>query len=250
MDRELCGELSRCLLMGLVRYGSADVRRHTKEGWRRRPSTRHMVGNLSPILRVECESSCSPASVAGLTYAGVSALSLLGRLSRKGTTSIEGKTMSSDFIDDLTRWLISRQTLMLHEDGESNMAEETPPDPTPRMFPPKFHVMGAYPAQAEAVPPLVHPSIEVSDEQMRWVGVNGRSNKVADTCYTFWVGGSLAVSILSSFGLLFSVTAKLMAFPDTKQSLSPRFQRHTALSIGQNTAHDWRLWKDAWRSSW
>lgn len=28
---------------------------------------------------------------------------------------------------------------------------------------------------------------------MRWVGFDGRCNKPADTCYTFWVGGTLSV---------------------------------------------------------
>ncbi len=161
-----------------------------------------MVRTSSPVLRDECESPCSPASVAGLTYAGVSALSLLGKLPRKGITATEGKTMSSDFINDLTRWLISRQTLMLQEDGEFNVAHETPPDASPIVFPYKIHVMGAYPAEDEAVAGLEHPPIDVSAEEMRWVGVNGRCNKVADTCYTFWVGGSLAVSTFLPFGLL------------------------------------------------
>lgn len=100
---------------------------------------------------------------------------------------------------------------MLQEDGESNIVDENLPEPTTTMDPPNFHVMGAYPAKAEAVAPLQHPSIEVSAEEMRWVGVNGRCNKVADTCYTFWVGGSLAVSTLYPFGSLLLLIAESMA---------------------------------------
>ncbi len=155
------------------------------------------------MLRDERENQYSPASVAGLTYAGVSALSLLGRLPQKGTASTEAKTMSSEFIEDLTQWLVSRQTLMLQEDEVLSMVGEDPPEPIPTIFPPKFHVMGAYPAKAEAVVPLEYPSLEVSPEEMRWVGINGRCNKVADTCYTFWVGGSLGVSPAFSFGSRF-----------------------------------------------
>lgn len=130
--------------------------------------------------------------------------------------------MSSDFIDDLTRWLTLRQTLMLQEDGEFDIVEENPPDPTLITFSAEFHVVGAYPAKAEAVAPLEHPSIEVPAEELRWVGVNGRCNKVADTCYTFWVGGSLAVSTIFSSRSLFLVVAQLKALQDTRQSLSPR----------------------------
>lgn len=29
--------------------------------------------------------------------------------------------------------------------------------------------------------------------ELQWVGFNGRCNKIADTCYSWWVGASLAV---------------------------------------------------------
>lgn len=32
-------------------------------------------------------------------------------------------------------------------------------------------------------------------DRVQWAGFNGRANKVADTCYAFWVGGSLSVSL-------------------------------------------------------
>jgi prenyltransferase beta subunit len=38
------------------------------------------------------------------------------------------------------------------------------------------------------------PSINFS---LEWTGFNGRCNKIADTCYAFWVHGSLSVSLLS-----------------------------------------------------
>lgn len=31
------------------------------------------------------------------------------------------------------------------------------------------------------------------DDNMRFVGFNGRCNKIADTCYCWWVGGTLQV---------------------------------------------------------
>ncbi len=101
--------------------------------------------------------------------------------------------MSPDFIDDLTRWLVSRQTLVLHEDEETLMAEEEPLESGPVVFPPKFHVMGSHPAKMASPAAPERSAIEFSPEEMLYVGVNGRCNKVADTCYTFWVGGSLGV---------------------------------------------------------
>lgn len=156
---------------------------------------RHTVRHMSPVLLAECESPCSCPCLAGLTYAGVSALALLGKLPRKAMASTEERRISPNIIDDLTRWLVSRQTLMLQEDEEFNLAHEGLPDSTTQTVPANFHVTSAHPAGAEAVGPSEPSSIEISKEEMRWVGINGRCNKVADTCYTFWVGGSLAVCV-------------------------------------------------------
>ena len=32
-------------------------------------------------------------------------------------------------------------------------------------------------------------------DELQWAGLTGRCNKVADTCYTFWAGGSLTVDL-------------------------------------------------------
>lgn len=43
-----------------------------------------------------------------------------------------------------------------------------------------------------------HPDISLFDPvHSQWVGCNGRPNKLADTCYIFWVCGSLSVSCFS-----------------------------------------------------
>lgn len=47
-----------------------------------------------------------------------------------------------------------------------------------------------------ATPPL--PEEDNGSSTMQWAGCNGRANKLADTCYAFWVGGSLSVRPLSS----------------------------------------------------
>ena len=140
--------------------------------------------------------TCSHACAAGLTYNGISALSHLGRLPRKGAKDPKAKKMSSEFIDNLTKWLVSRQTLLLQEDEDLSIAEENEPLEETTMSRPQFHVLGAHRVDAEGdkvESPKSSPG-GLFSEDMRWVGVNGRCNKVADTCYTFWVGGSLGVS--------------------------------------------------------
>lgn len=102
--------------------------------------------------------------------------------------------MSADFVENVTKWLVSRQTTMLREEDEFHMADEEPPDVTPPKFsPPPIPVQGAFPVSAaDAMVP--HASIEMSLHDLQWAGFNGRCNKVADTCYAFWVGGTLGVS--------------------------------------------------------
>lgn len=39
---------------------------------------------------------------------------------------------------------------------------------------------------------------------VQWAGCNGRANKLADTCYAFWVGGSLSVCCRYSASLLYA----------------------------------------------
>ena len=147
-----------------------------------------------------CRSCCpvkkpySSACAAGYTYSGVGVLALLGKLPRRQIDSKSAGRMSAEFVEGVTKWLVSRQTLMLHEEDELPMADEEPPDVTPRFFPPTFHVQGAFPVSvADAT--LPKGSIEKSPHDLQWAGFNGRCNKVADTCYAFWVGGTLGVSL-------------------------------------------------------
>ena len=94
------------------------------------------------------------------------------------------------FLENITRWLVYRQTSQLSED------EDELPAGTPKVFQPASHVQGIHPAEAEegATPRINPPSIEVPPERLGWAGFNGRCNKAADTCYAWWVGGSLGVS--------------------------------------------------------
>ena len=160
---------------------------------------KHMVRNpVWPVLSGDTISS-SPALPAGSTYNGVTALSLLRKLPRDGPKSKAEKMMSVEFVDNLTRWLVSRQTLLLHEDEGLTIDEEDSSNSNPSFTPQTFHVIGSSPAKAHADVASVPLSVEVSAEEILYVGVNGRCNKVADTCYTFWVGGSLGVSLRSAY---------------------------------------------------
>ena len=86
---------------------------------------------------------------------------------------------------------------MLQEDEEDlTMDDDDSVDPlpapaaSPDCFRPTFNVIGAFPV---SLTHISHPLPEVSLYERQWVGVSGRCNKVADTCYSFWVGGTLGV---------------------------------------------------------
>ncbi|KAI5820804.1 terpenoid cyclases/protein prenyltransferase alpha-alpha toroid [Pyronema omphalodes] len=104
-------------------------------------------------------------SHAGMTYCAVAALSLLGRL-EDGISNHE----------DLVRWLVQRQVpfeerhVMDDEEWADILATGT---------------------DAEKA-----AGIEIklgADGKPIWAGFHGRCNKKADTCYSFWIGGTLSI---------------------------------------------------------
>lgn len=101
---------------------------------------------------------------AGFMYCAVSALSLASPF--PGDLQASGHPLQEGIVDpNLTfRWCASRQTTEFDEDdGEDTDSEDNPDETSP-------HV-----------------------SETEWVGINGRPNKIADTCYSWWVAGSLAV---------------------------------------------------------
>lgn len=128
---------------------------------------------------------------------------------------------------------------MLQEEDEGlAMAEDETPSPVSvptegAVFPPRSHVQGAFSVSVADHTQAVPQSIEVSPEDMQWVGVSGRCNKVADTCYTFWVGGTLGVCSASYsvtvnlFKHVFEASANQFFPADTEQSVSARLQWDT-----------------------
>ena len=106
------------------------------------------------------------------------------------TTAVQSQ---DEGIERCLKWLVSLQTSVLQEEyyallddvkNENGLIQEDNGY--------LFQVQGAsvtipnYGLQAKS-------SLEVSKEDLQWAGLTGRCNKIADTCYTFWTGGSLGV---------------------------------------------------------
>lgn len=138
---------------------------------------------------------CSSATAAGWTYCAIAALSLLGTLHpRVKPRQLAQPWPSDDSVERMLGWLVNLQTSLLQEEdlsisdsteaiaqlGLENEAQQTPVESTQVLSPEDPLTDGV---DAE---PLY--------DELQWAGLTGRCNKVADTCYTFWAGGSLTVS--------------------------------------------------------
>lgn len=146
-------------------------------------------------------SSVSPF-LAGETFCGIAALKLLGRLPSTIPSAeerdVQREAANDDFVECVTRWLVHRQTLQTFEQNEEYEDEETyaeSENSNETASHPSFKVEGSHVEKA----PILHStppqpaSIEVPPDQLLWAGFNGRCNKAADTCYAWWVGGSLGM---------------------------------------------------------
>lgn len=108
---------------------------------------------------------------AGLTYCAIATLSLLGQIpanARQKSLRCDEQTIS---FGDNVRWLLERQTTQLADNTDDEVSE------------------GA----SDMLGPAEGDSFEEGEERPQYAGFSGRMNKIADTCYCFWVGGSLAV---------------------------------------------------------
>ena len=120
---------------------------------------------------------------------------MFGRLANETALenrSIGGTCMSDAQKLDLMQWLVSRQTLYLQEVDETNF-EESPSKDADDQGEKSFHKDDSYPANSASTTHDSMQTTEIPPELLSCAGLNGRCNKVADTCYAFWVGASLSV---------------------------------------------------------
>ena len=209
-------------------------------------TTSHTVRTWSfqprALRRRECPCSRKTESAAGCTYCAVSTLVLLGKLPpADGRSEIAGKgtVASQAFVQSLVHWLVSRQTSMLadyRESGESG-EEALSDEETKELDQDDDGQQLAGRVQGfsiqRSMPVLPSPSadeqprhVEAESSHLSYAGFNGRCNKPADTCYSFWVGGSLSVGqpTSSTFAL------------GTKDTNSSRFSTRLTFSTPRRIA--------------
>ena len=123
---------------------------------------------------------------AGHTYCAVAALSLLGRLPDQAAPA---SVVGLPNVEQTLYWLVSRQVPHHSEDSDDDGSE-----------------MDAHATHsAHAAPQATsHDAFSIDDSlpsplAPHYAGFNGRTGKEPDTCYSFWVGGSLAVRLPGPF---------------------------------------------------
>ncbi|KAH0363287.1 geranylgeranyl transferas-like protein type i beta subunit, partial [Aureobasidium melanogenum] len=129
---------------------------------------------------------------AGFTYCAIGALSNINRLPPQAHSALSTPLPDASLTNPslLIKWLVSRQTATISEEdeldtyGDETDTPETCHDAHTFVYQDKFvSKQGKMNYEGR---PSAHFSLE-------WTGFNGRCNKIADTCYAFWVHGSLCI---------------------------------------------------------
>lgn len=137
---------------------------------------------------------------AGYTFCSLGALALVGRLNTTALRKPDGHdvnalTAPSD-PEGVLGWLVSRQTELTDPDAGLDTEFQTA-----EAAPDKQHAEGMH-VSRDTKPPRQDPDASTGatmfDLLVDGAGMNGRTNKVADTCYAFWVGASLHIMEMPS----------------------------------------------------
>lgn len=115
---------------------------------------------------------------AGFACCAISALALLDRLPAKPSEASDGRLRGVSNLPLTLHWLASRQTTVINEDdpSEDTIGEQG--------VPPSFVVLTSRPAELDMKPEDIPPHHSFPTPE--YVGLNGRCNKIADTCYAYW----------------------------------------------------------------
>ncbi|KAK1012710.1 geranylgeranyl transferase type-1 subunit beta [Friedmanniomyces endolithicus] len=131
---------------------------------------------------------------AGYTFCAVGALAFIGRLNTRGPPAEYPPTAPWDPHAVLS-WLVYRQTELTDPDAgvDSEFVKSQNTSDTRKKgdgMTSEAQVDGTVPAHQD---PECSAGVTMFDLLVDGAGMNGRVNKVADTCYGFWAGASLHV---------------------------------------------------------
>jgi geranylgeranyl transferase type-1 subunit beta len=126
----------------------------------------------------------------GFTCCAIAALSFLDRLPLASNQNPDGLLRGVSNVPRTLHWLVSRQTTTLDDDdGLDTYNDETDTSETCHDAH-TFVKLGTYPSGQAESNTKGRPHIHF---ELQWVGMNGRPNKTADTCYAYWTCTPLQV---------------------------------------------------------
>ncbi|KAL4797339.1 terpenoid cyclases/protein prenyltransferase alpha-alpha toroid [Aspergillus venezuelensis] len=121
----------------------------------------------------------------GHTYCAINTLMFLDRSSNDSKRPPLVSPGSPQF-ESLVRWLVARQTYELGEEDEEDEDEDVAAGEEDQYLSKavdKLNLEEGIDTLCAIQPP--------GEEVLQWAGFNGRCNKYADTCYSFWNGATL-----------------------------------------------------------
>ncbi len=123
--------------------------------------------------------------IAGYTYTAIASLAFLNRLPdlqdessfgwKLATESSKIKVVALTNLPGTIRWLLSRQLAYSESDDED------------------CESLGSLQIRSDQEQPVELSLAGLSLHEVMCIGFNGRANKLADTCYCFWVSASLEI---------------------------------------------------------
>lgn len=127
---------------------------------------------------------------AGFTSCAIAALSFVDRLPQPAGEVPDGRRRGVTNLKNTLHWLASRQTATLEDDdGIDTFDDETDTANT---------CHDAHSFVKVSTNPTISMKTTVESQpkvhfDLAWVGMNGRCNKIADTCYVYWVSAPLQI---------------------------------------------------------
>lgn len=127
---------------------------------------------------------------AGFTSCAIAALSFVDRLPMPPGKAPDGRRRGVTNLDNTLHWLASRQTATLEEDDNIDTLSDETNTANSCHAAHSFVKVGGQPTVSMECTVGSQPKVPFD---LAWVGMNGRCNKIADTCYAYWVSAPLQI---------------------------------------------------------
>jgi geranylgeranyl transferase type-1 subunit beta len=132
-----------------------------------------------------------------LTYCAICTLSFLERIPKEELRSAAVIEKRDIAYAECIHCIISRQSASLEEEDEDGHQNDAAYPSSKPFFGPSLaigYLPHPGPLSLDDERRILSPlPLNAKPEQIRYVGFNGRPNKVVDTCYSFWNLGAIAV---------------------------------------------------------